>query len=167
MKALVLTLVGKDKPGLVESLAQEVYSLGGNWLGSNFSYMAGQFAGFAQINVPAQNHQALIDFLEQHPNLTIQSVNVEDHNNEDTRVAEIEVVGNDKPGIVQELTAILSRYNINIMKFESSCQSAPNWGSLLFKATATISIPMDFDLDPLSKDLEDIANDLVVDIVLK
>lgn len=167
MKALILTLVGKDKPGLVESLAQKVYALDGNWLSSNFSYMAGHFAGFAQVNVPVQNHPTLISFLEQHPHLTIHSISTEEQDKQENSIALIEVVGNDKPGIVQELTAILSRYNINIMKFESSCQSAPNWGNLLFKATATVSVPPEFDLDPLSKDLEDIANDLVVDIEIK
>jgi glycine cleavage system regulatory protein len=167
MKPMILTLIGKDKPGLIESLAQKVYTLGGNWLASNFSYMAGHFAGFAQVDVPEDKHQTLLNFLQQHPDLTIHSVSVEPQTNNDYNIAEIEIMGNDKPGIVQELTATLNRFNINIMKFESSCQSAPNWGSLLFKANAVVSIPPDFDVALLSDALEDIANDLVVDVQLR
>ncbi|GAA0855815.1 glycine cleavage system protein R [Aliiglaciecola litoralis] len=167
MKAMILTLIGKDKPGLVESLAQKVYTLNGNWLASNLSYMAGHFAGFAQVEVPPENQQELINFLQQHPHLTIHSVSVEEMDKDDFEVAEIDIMGNDKTGIVQELTTTLNRFNLNIMKFESSCESAPNWGSLLFKAHAVIAIPAEFDLDVLSDALEDIANDLVVDIELR
>ena len=73
-------------------------------------------------------------------------------------------MGNDKPGIVQELTAILNRFNLNIIKFDSTCDSAPNWGGLLFKAKALVAVEEGFDLDELSDELESIANDLVVDI---
>ncbi|WP_040523156.1 glycine cleavage system protein R [Aliiglaciecola lipolytica] len=167
MKPIILTLIGKDKPGLVESLAQKVYSLGGNWLSSNFSYMAGHFAGFVEVDIPEDNHQILIDYLHKHPHLTIHSVSADVDANQKSDIVEIDIMGNDKPGIVQELTSTLSRFNINIVKFESSCQSAPNWGSLLFKAHAIVAIPEGFHLDELSDALENIANDLVVDVDLR
>ena len=167
MKTLIFTLVGKDKPGLIDSLAQRVYELDGNWLASNFSHMAGQFAGFAQIEMPADNHEKLIALFEKHPDLRISLVSVDHHDAGQTEIADIHVMGNDKRGIVQELTSTLNQFNINIARFESSCESAPNWGSLLFKAHAKIEIPVGFDLDPLQEALEDIANDLVVDIELR
>ena len=43
MKPIIFTLVGIDKPGLISDLAKTVYDMGGNWLGSNFSHMAGHF----------------------------------------------------------------------------------------------------------------------------
>ncbi|WJG08638.1 ACT domain-containing protein [Aliiglaciecola sp. LCG003] len=167
MKSMILTLIGKDKPGLVESLAQKVYEMEGNWLASNFSYMGGHFAGFLEVDIPEQNHAGLIEWLHAHPALTIHSVKSDDTSVTDTTIAEIDIMGNDKPGIVQELTATLSQFNINIIKFESSCESAPNWGSLLFKAHAKVSIPANFEIDALSDALEGIANDLVVDVALR
>lgn len=167
MNTLIFTLVGKDKPGLIDSLAQRVFELDGNWLASNFSHMAGQFAGFAQIDLPKDKHQTFIKLLEKHPDLTITMVSAEEQADEEADIADIQVMGNDKRGIVQELTSILNQFNINIMRFESSCESAPNWGGLLFKAQAKIAIPKGFDLDPLQEALEDIANDLVVDIELR
>jgi glycine cleavage system regulatory protein len=76
-------------------------------------------------------------------------------------------MGNDRPGIVQELTAILSRFNLNILTFDSRCVSAPNWGAQLFKAKVLIGVDEAFELDELRYALEDLADDLVVDIAVK
>ncbi|WP_166424762.1 ACT domain-containing protein [Paraglaciecola sp. 20A4] len=164
MKPMIFTLVGKDKTGLVDSLAQSVFKLGGNWLGSNLSYMAGHFAGFVEIQLPADKQDALIEQFSSHPDLSINLVEGAHENPVQTHTVQIEIMGNDKPGIVQELTSILSRFSLNIVKFDSTCGSAPNWGGMLFKAKAIVAIEDGFDLDELRRALESIANDLMVDI---
>jgi glycine cleavage system regulatory protein len=167
MKPIIFTLVGQDKPGLISDLAKTVYDMGGNWLGSNFSHMAGHFAGFVQIDLPQEKHPALIERLSQHPDLKIHLLPgittpaVEQQN------VQIEITGNDKTGIVQELTLILSQFKLNIVKFDSCLESAPNWGSSLFKAKAIIAVAADFDLDTLQESLESVANDLMVDIEIQ
>lgn len=166
MKPLIFTLLGKDKPGLIDSLAQQVYSHGGNWLASSFAHMAGNFTGFVQIDLPHEKHEALIEAFANHPDLQIHLVSGESQGEQQTQSAVVEVMGNDKPGIVQELTSVLNSFNLNIVKFESSCGSAPNWGSALFKARAEVDLPADFDLSTLREALEEIANDLIVDIDL-
>jgi glycine cleavage system regulatory protein len=165
MKPLIFTLVGQDKPGLISNLAKTVYGMGGNWLGSNFSHMAGHFAGFVQIDLPLDKHQTLITLLLQHPDLKIHLLSgVVEEPNEPQQKVQIEITGNDKTGIVQELTQILNQFNLNIVKFDSYLETAPNWGGSLFKANALISIAADFDLEKLQGSLESIANDLMVDI---
>ena len=167
MKPIIFTLVGQDKPGLISDLAKTVYAMGGNWLGSNFSHMAGHFAGFVQIDLPLEKHQALIDKLSEHPDLKIHLLpGITDHPIEQQSV-QIDIMGNDKTGIVQELTQILSQFNLNIIKFDSCLESAPNWGGALFKAKATIIVAADFDLETLQESLESVANDLMVDIEIQ
>jgi glycine cleavage system regulatory protein len=166
MKSMIFTLVGKDKPGLLGSVSQTVFKLGGNWLSSNFSHMAGHFAGFVEVHIPDDKQQELVDTLSKHPHLQIHLVSGESPAEQSQQTANINIMGNDKPGIVQELSTVLNQFNINIVKFNSSCGSAPNWGGLLFTANTTISIPDGFDLDTLREALEEIANDLVVDIEL-
>lgn len=164
MKPVIFTLVGKDKAGLVDSLAKIVYSQGGNWLGSNISHMAGHFAGFVQIDLPEDKQDAIMLAFANHPDLTIHLMAGEvKEPTLQTRIG-VEVTGNDKPGIVQELTSVFNQFNLNISKFESSCRSAPNWGSLLFKARAEIDVADGFELDNLRSALENIADDLMVDI---
>ena len=167
MKPIIFTLVGQDKPGLISDLAKTVYDMGGNWLGSNFSHMAGHFAGFVQIDVPLEKHQMLIERLSQHPDLKIHLLpGITDHSGEQQSV-QIDITGNDKTGIVQEITQILSQFNLNIVKFDSCLESAPNWGGALFKAKVTFTVAADFDLETLQESLESVANDLMVDIEIQ
>lgn len=167
MKPIIFTLVGRDKPGLISDLAKTVYDMGGNWLGSNFSHMAGHFAGFVQVDLPLEKHQALIERLSEHPDLKIHLLQGVTEHVEKQQSVQIEIIGNDKTGIVQDLTQILSQFNLNIAKFDSYLESAPNWGGLLFKAKATITVAADFDLETLRERLENVANDLMVDIEIQ
>ena len=167
MKPIILTLVGSDKPGLISDLAKTVYDMGGNWLGSNFSHMAGHFAGFVQIDLPLEKHPALIERLSKHPDLKINLLPGITDLPVAQQTVQIDIMGNDKFGIVQELTLILSRFNLNIIKFDSHLETAPNWGGALFKAKAIISVAADFDLETLQESLESIANDLMVDIEIQ
>ena len=165
MKPIIFTLVGQDKPGLISDLAKTIYAMGGNWLGSNFSHMAGHFAGFVQIDLPLDKHQTLIDLLSQHPDLKIHLLSGDTQElTEPQQAVRIEITGNDKTGIVQELTQTLNQFNLNIVKFDSYLETAPNWGGSLFKAETIITIAADFNLEKLQESLEGIANDLMVDI---
>ena len=164
MKPIIFTLVGQDKPGLISDLAKTVYAMGGNWLGSNFSHMAGHFAGFVEIDLPQDKHQILIEKFLQHPDLKIHLLpGITEQPVEQQRV-QIDITGNDKSGIVQEITQVLSQFNLNIIKFDSCLESAPNWGGALFKAKATITVAADFEVETLRESLENVANDLMVDI---
>ncbi|WP_133468489.1 glycine cleavage system protein R [Paraglaciecola marina] len=167
MKPMIFTLVGQDKPGLISDLAKTVFDMGGNWLGSNFSHMAGHFAGFVEVNLPQDKHLDLIECFSQHPDLKIHLLAGDLESSSQQKSAKIEIMGNDKAGIVQELTQVLSQFNLNIVKFDSNLESAPNWGGSLFKAKATITIAEDFDLDSLRETLEAVANDLMVDIEIE
>jgi glycine cleavage system regulatory protein len=164
MKTLIIGLVGADKPGLIDSIAQKVYTAEGNWLSSNFSHMAGQFAGFAEVQVPIDAIDTLTKTLSNIPDLHIQVHGGDKTKETDSSLVSIDVVGNDRKGIVQELSSTLNSFELNIVKFESRCESAPNWGSILFKAKAIIHTSEQFDLDELQEALENIANDIVVEL---
>ena len=61
---LVLTLIGADRPGLVEAVAQTVADRGGNWLESRMIHLAGKFAGILRVEVPPGQADALARALE-------------------------------------------------------------------------------------------------------
>ena len=165
MKPIVITMIGQDRPGLVDTLAKHIYAQGGNWLASNFARMAGQFAGFVEVHVPEDKHDDLISALDALDGINVQSMSAPEHTGQSqTDSLVINVMGNDKPGILQEITAVLNQFNLSIMSMESCCESAPNWGSLMFKANIVIDVPVDFNTDDIAESLENLANDLVVDI---
>src|SRR5687768_16438432 len=61
---LVMTLIGEDRPGLVEQLASLVVTHGGNWLESRMSHLGGHFAGILRISIPANEQTGLVTALE-------------------------------------------------------------------------------------------------------
>lgn len=165
MKPIVITMVGKDRAGFVDTIAKQIYAHDGNWLASNFAQMAGQFAGFVEVHVPQEKHDDLIQSLDALDGINVQSVSaLEEHDAKSSDSLVIDVMGNDKQGIVQEITTVLHQFNLNIKSMDSCCESAPNWGSLMFKASIVIDVPEGFDTDNVLEALENVANDLVVDI---
>ena len=63
-RLLVMTVIGQDRPGLVESVAALVAEHGGNWLESRMSRLGGQFAGILRVEVPGENEAAVVAALQ-------------------------------------------------------------------------------------------------------
>ena len=61
---LVLTIIGDDKPGLVEKLAETIARHSGSWLESNMSHLAGKFAGILRVSVEESHADALVSDLQ-------------------------------------------------------------------------------------------------------
>lgn len=167
--SLVMTVIGLDRPGLVESVARLVAAHGGNWLESRMSRLGGHFAGILRIELPKQNESALVQALQA---LNAQGLTIVVHADTPPAITgprtlrNLEVVGQDRPGIVQQISSALAARGVNVEELHTERQSAPMSGELLFKSEAIISIPESCDLAGLKKDLEKIASDLIVDFSL-
>ena len=166
---LVLTAIGDDKPGLVEKLAQTVSRNSGNWLESSMSQLAGKFAGILLVSVPDENADQLISELESLSGslkTVIERVSGEEQS-EASQSLTLSLVGNDRPGIIREISAALARQRVNVEELNTECTVAPMSGETLFNAEAMLKVPVDLDLDVLQRELEQIADDLIVDIQFK
>jgi glycine cleavage system regulatory protein len=169
-KPLVFTFVGADKPGLVEKLSQTVAAHGGNWLESRMSELAGQFAGIVKVEVSKEQAPALRAALL---GLSAQqlSVVVADTQGEEShagmRHLRLRIVGNDRPGIVREVSHALASRRISVSEMDTSVSSAPMSGDLLFEAVAQIRVPQALDLEELNTQLDAIADALTVQIDLE
>jgi len=168
---LVMTLIGKDRPGLVGSLAAIVAEHGGNWLECRLSHLGGHFAGILRVHVDQEHETGLVAALQ---NLGQHGLTVVVHSDEDSEtpappafgMARLEVVGHDRPGIVREISRILSSHSVNVEEMESERSSAPMSGELLFKAVATLHLPESASLQNIRADLEKIAADMFVELTL-
>ncbi|MFC0117583.1 glycine cleavage system protein R [Pseudoalteromonas xiamenensis] len=166
MKQLVLTIIGKDRPGLVEEISTTVLNHHGNWLTSNLSYLAGHFAGIVQLEVADEHLQPLQSALSELPSLDIRiecGDGEMDTNKEAERINLI-ITGNDRPGIVQELASVIRHKGANITQLSSKQRSAPNWGVPIFSAMATVTLPPGMNKDAVIDALENITSDLIVDV---
>lgn len=165
MKQLVLTIIGKDRPGLVEEISSTLLKHHGNWLTSNLSHLAGQFAGIVQVEIAEEHLQEIQDALQALPGLEVKlELGELELTPQTPETLNLVITGNDRPGIVQELAAVIRHKGANITHLNSRQQSAPNWGVPIFSAFATVTLPTGMHKDNLIEALESITSDLIVDI---
>jgi glycine cleavage system regulatory protein len=168
-RTLVMTLIGDDRPGLVDRLASVVAAGGGNWLESRMSHLAGKFAGILRIEV-AESEAADLSFRLRALASEGIRVNLEaseapaSASEEKGRSAVLEVVGQDRPGIVSQISHALAVRGANVEELHSECASAPMSGEILFRARVSLVLPSDLDLATLQAEVEKVAADLMVDV---
>ena len=83
------------------------------------------------------------------------------------REAQLELVGQDRVGIVQEISSALARHGVSIEKLHTQSESASMSGETLFRARAELRVPNDLDMEALQQSLELLADELMVDIDLQ
>jgi glycine cleavage system regulatory protein len=145
--SLVMTIIGRDRPGLVDLVAGIVADHSGNWLESRMSHLGGHFAGILRIQVPAESEAALT--------LALRELQI---------TASLEILGQDRPGIVRQISRALAAFGANVEELHTECVSAPMSGESMFKAIAQLHLPAERDATELRKALEKVAADLLVDI---
>jgi glycine cleavage system regulatory protein len=162
-----MTVIGKDRTGLVESVARLVADHGGNWLESRMCRLGGEFAGLLRVHVPSERRAALEQALGQLTGLTI-IVRVDEPapTSHATRLATLEVVGQDRPGIVREVTHALAALHVNVEELATECLSAPMSGEQLFQARAKLLLPANVVVDDLRRSLEKAVVGMTMEISL-
>jgi glycine cleavage system regulatory protein len=163
---LVLTIIGSDRTGLVEALAERVAASGGNWEASHMARLGGQFAGILLVSVERARTDELVASLSA---LQARGLHVVARPTE--RVAppaaprmRLALTGNDRPGIVRDVARLLTERGVNIEELESGVQSAPMSGEALFVARAVLQLPAHLGLADLRRSLEALGSELMVDL---
>lgn len=166
MDHLVLTVIAEDQPGLVERIASCIAGHGGNWLESRMSRMAGQFAGILRVGVPAEAHDELVDALQRLGKEGIRVLIAESGIEQSCtwKPIAMELVGNDRPGIVRDITRVLTEQGVSLERLVTDVRPAPMSNEPLFHAEAILAVPLTLSLDVLQKRLETLADELLVDL---
>ena len=165
---LVLTAIGEDNPGLVESLAEVIADNSGNWLESSMSQLAGKFAGILRVSVNDSEADQLIsalDGISDQLTLVIEQANSEVEI-ESPQTVELNLIGNDRPGIIREFSHALASLSVNVEQLSTECISAPMSSDILFKAKANLKVPVGLELELLQREIERLADDLIVEVHL-
>lgn len=165
--SLVITLIGADRPGLVNALAARAAAAGANWLESSLAQLAGHFAGIVRLEVAESDagkvEAALRELEAEGLRLTIERGAVAPAAGS-LQLTRLELVGHDRPGIVREISAVLARHGASIEKLETNCESASFSGEPLFRACVDARVPVTVRAAMLQSELEALANELMVDI---
>ncbi|MEO7248237.1 MAG: ACT domain-containing protein [Novosphingobium sp.] len=162
---IILNVLGSDRPGLTQALADAVLTAGGNWLESHLSRLGGKYVGSVLVEmdegglasleqtvrrVDASGLQVSIIFAGEEPKRTSKGL-------------WIELVGQDRPGIVREVTGVLAGLDANIEDFSSDTENSAWSGEKLFRAKAHVTLPAGVTADQVRDALEAISGEVMVD----
>ena len=168
MALLVLSVVGSDRPGLTKALAAAVLSAGGNWLESHLSRLGGLYVG-----------SVLVDLAEGKVEALRAAVSAVDAAGLEVRIApagappavagetlEFSVVGQDRPGIVRQVTATISDLGANIESFRTWLSTEAYSGAPLFNMAANLRLPVGLSAARVQDALEAISGEIMVDVAM-
>jgi glycine cleavage system regulatory protein len=126
--SLVLTFVGDDRPGLVNAISEKVVDFGGTWLESRSVRLAGKFAGVVLVRVPDQSliplESALAKLAPSGLRVSVERGAAAEAE-KPVRLVTLEIVGNERPGIVRDVTESLNGLGVNIEEFMSGLEGEP------------------------------------------
>src|SRR5262245_32400744 len=167
--SLVLTVIGPDRPGIVEQLSDQVLASGGNWEESRMSRLAGKFAGLLRVSVDVAHADRLAAGLRglESGNLSVVVERSGDVDVSGSRALSLEIVGSDRPGIGRDISHVLAQHGVNIEELETEVASAAMSGEPIFHARAHVRLPASTNVDEIRDVLEAMADHLMVDLVFE
>ncbi|MEM9481820.1 MAG: ACT domain-containing protein [Verrucomicrobiota bacterium] len=164
---LVMTIIGDDRPGLVDQLAEIIVDHEGNWLESQLAHLANKFTGIVTVQVPTENADALQSAAKSINGLRVHVEEAADSTASATPPGKplvLDIIGQDRLGIVRKIAHCLAECGVNVEKLHSACESAPMSGEQLFRANIQARLPDGADEAAIHREIEKIASDLMVDI---
>ncbi len=166
-QSVILTVVGSDRPGLTRALADAVYAAGGNWLESHLARLGGKYVGSVLVELPADRLGEL-EKAAQAIDAVGLNVAIVPSTGDAARGGQplgIEIVGQDRPGIVREVTTVLAGLDVNIEAFTSEIEGSAWSGAPLFRGKARLLLPAGLSTEQVREALETISGEIMVDFV--
>lgn len=168
MKSVILNVSGSDRPGLTEALAGAVLSVGGNWLESHLSRLGGLYVGSVLVELNADGVEALRAAVRavDAKGLEVRIAPAVEASGPAGEAMRFSLIGQDRLGIVRQVTGVLSGLDVNIETFETRITAEPQTGAPLFHMEATLRLPAALKASAVQAALEDISGEIMVDISL-
>ncbi|MFQ3288822.1 MAG: glycine cleavage system regulatory protein [Alteromonadaceae bacterium] len=164
MNHIVLSFIGQDQAGLVNTLSNTIQKHQGNWQTSSMHHVSGLFAGIIEIAVEESHLQNLVSALKEIKTLNCQIEIAAPNTERQVANLVLELTANDRYGIVQDISSVIHEQGGNLIKLVSTQESAAYSGQLMFKAKAKVCVN-DKNVDNLVSAIESIADDIMVDIL--
>lgn len=168
---VVLSVTGSDRPGLTSEIADAVLAADGNWQEGQLSQLGGLYVGSVLVEVAPDNLSRLTDAVQ---TIDADGLTVAIHPALAGRVASepdsqagahlvFELVGQDRPGIIKQVSAALAGLHVNIEALSSGAEHGAWGGEHLFRARVECTLPDSVAPEQVQSALEDISTEIMVD----
>ncbi len=170
--SLVITVLATDRPGLVSALSEVLRSNNANWMDSRMSRLAGKFAGILHVSIAEEHIKKLEGALNaiKGSDLQIQidrsgiSNTSQSNDRQQENLIEFELLGQDRPGIIEDISHKLASLSVNIEEIHTEQRVASMSNEILFYAKLTLQIPESLQPEDVQDALEEMSDQLMVDL---
>jgi glycine cleavage system regulatory protein len=168
MTLLVLSVSGSDRPGLTQALAAAVLSAGGNWLESHLSRLGGLYVGSVLVELEQGKVEALRAAVSavDAAGLEVRIAPAAQAGEAAGETLAFSLVGQDRPGIVNQVTKAVSSLGANIETFETWLSKESHSGAPLFHMSANLRLPVGLEAAKVQTALEAISGEIMVDVAV-
>lgn len=167
MIELVLTIIGRDRAGVVAELADVVRFHEANWKRSELAEIAGTFAGVVIVDVDDDRVDELLTNLlilrEQGLHITAQQIE-EPAEAPEAQNVRLRFTGDDRPGIVHQISTTISEFGINILRLGTAVEASGADRGSTFEITTHLSVASGVDLDAAIEAIEQLSGDLGIEL---
>lgn len=165
----ILTVVGKDHPGIVAGIANILYEHECNIQELTQTVLSDEFAMILllqptkDININELDVKLKKRCLELGVAHSLRQATIIEHSQQTPKdIAIITVIGSDKIGIVAGVTEVLAKMNINIIELSAKPIIARN--NPQYAVVARVEVEDEFDIIELNQALDDCAKRLSIEI---
>lgn len=167
---LVVTALGPDRPGLVNRLAAFIGRAGGNIEDTRMVKLGGEFAVLVYVTGTQTALDALVadrPHIEREIGLTLFTKTTRKDALPRKGLAYVlEVSALDRPGIVESVSDVLARFEVNVASLSSKVVYAPLSGTPMFQLEAELEIPPEVNIKELRRAIDDAAERENLDLTL-
>jgi glycine cleavage system transcriptional repressor len=170
MNKLIITVLGKDRPGIISLVTNYLFDLDCNLVNINQMILQNEFAGFFIIEPPSNLTTDILqekmtnEFEPTGLNVHVNEVEANDGNKAPARGETflMTTIGPDRKGIVARFSKIISQYNANIENLKAVFKGGtdPNANIMSYQ----VFVPFETDQPGLFNDLRNKAEILNLDI---
>jgi len=170
-KHLVVSALGKDRPGIVNQVSRVILDAGCNIEDSRMTVLGGEFALILLVSGvwnEVAKLEAQLRTLEKKLDLTLVLKSTEPRPTKHTMVPYVvDVVAMDHPGIVHDVAAFFSTREINIEDLNTWTYAAAHTGTPMFSMNMTISVPAEVNIGRLRDEFTRFCDEMNLDATLE
>ncbi len=167
MIELVLTIIGRDRAGIVASLADVVRFHDGSWKRSELAEIAGTFAGVVVVEVGEDHVDELLTNLvvlrDQGLHVTAQQIE-EPAATPEAVAVHLRITGDDQPGVVHEISKRFGDLGISILRMGTVTDIPGDGGTRTFEFTARLAVPVSVEVDAMLDSISSLATSLGIEV---
>jgi glycine cleavage system transcriptional repressor len=173
-KTMIITAIGKDRPGIVAAVSKVLYETGCNIEDSSMTILGNDFAMILMVTLPVKVSASLLEkklaavrnklglSITQRP---LKPAELKAANTGSAVPCMISVYGTDKPGIVYRISDFLARNKVNITDVETKILSQDT--NPVYVMMLEVNVPTQARIPQVTKALSALAHELHIDITIK